>query len=392
MKNLVFFDSGHRWDLLPLTYTRPMADLRIGGLTIAEKWGARLHGTISYRTQAYLQPRYPVILTEDNWFINGGVIPNDELAEQVAGLTLGQGLRDEHGAIAYRTSQDESESIPQEISWRDLEEPASRLRNTCDIFSLNPQEIQADFDWLTRGKTTQDIPETVQCSDHSRVFIAEDTNIEHCVFNTSDGPIYIGQGAHIMEGALLRGPLFIANNSVIKMGAKIYGGTTIGPYCKAGGEIGNSVMMGYSNKGHDGFMGNSVLGYWCNIGADTNTSNLKNNYDQVRLWNYDQERFAHTDLQFCGLIMGDHSKCAINTMFNTGTVVGVSANVFGAGFPKNFIPSFSWGGVSNTKTYTLNKAIETAKRVMQRRGIEWSSEDQIIFEAIFDASKSWRRD
>jgi UDP-N-acetylglucosamine diphosphorylase/glucosamine-1-phosphate N-acetyltransferase len=176
------------------------------------------------------------------------------------------------------------------------------------------------------------------------------------------------------------------------MGAKIYGGTTIGPYCKAGGEISNSVMMGYSNKGHDGFLGNSVLGFWCNLGADTNTSNLKNNYDEVRLWDYASERFAHTGLQFCGLIMGDHSKCAINTAFNTGTVVGVSANVFGAGFPKNFIPSFSWGGAGSMTTYSLNKAVETAKRVMLRRGIEWTAQDQGVFEAIFETSKSWRRD
>ena len=195
-----------------------------------------------------------------------------------------------------------------------------------------------------------------------------------------------------MDGALLRGPLFIGDNAVIKMGAKIYGGTTIGPYCKAGGEISNSVMMGYSNKGHDGFLGNSVLGFWCNLGADTNTSNLKNNYDEVRLWDYARERFVHTGLQFCGLMMGDHSKCAINTMFNTGTVVGVSANVFGAGFPKNFIPSFSWGGAGSMTTYSLNKAVETAKRAMQRRGIEWTAQDQGVFEAIFEASKSWRRD
>jgi UDP-N-acetylglucosamine diphosphorylase/glucosamine-1-phosphate N-acetyltransferase len=390
--NLVFFDPAQSSGLLPLTYTRPVAELSIGGLTISQKWNKRLNTEGSWLTKEYLQPIYPFRFTTDNTFINGAVLPNDVLVSEVTQLALGHGLRDKNGTIAWRSGQWSSDLMPQEIIWHEFESEVTRILNSYDIFTVNAQEIQADFDLLTRSAISAPIPSWVQCNDSSKVFVADHAQLEHCTLNTSQGPIYIGSGAQIMDGALLRGPLFIGDNAVIKMGAKIYGGTTIGPYCKAGGEISNSVMMGYSNKGHDGFLGNSVLGFWCNLGADTNTSNLKNNYDEVRLWDYARERFAHTGLQFCGLIMGDHSKCAINTAFNTGTVVGVSANVFGAGFPKNFIPSFSWGGAGSMTTYSLNKAVETAKRVTQRRGIEWTAQDQGVFEAIFEASKSWRRD
>lgn len=390
--NLVFFDPAQSSGLLPLTYTRPVSELRIGGLTIAQKWNQRLNTEGSWLTKEYLQPIYPFKFTTDNLFVSADVIPNEGLAAQVSALEKGQGLRDEYGSIAWRSGQWSADLMPEDIQWQDSTAAVTRVKHAYDIFTLNAAEIQADFDLLTRQSKSADLPAHVSCSDQSKVFVADDAVLEHCSLNTSDGPIYIGSGAQIMDGAMLRGPLFIGDHAVIKMGAKIYGATTIGPYCKAGGEISNSMMMGYSNKGHDGFLGNSVLGYWCNLGADTNTSNLKNNYDQVRLWDYATERFAHTGLQFCGLIMGDHSKCAINTAFNTGTVVGVSANVFGAGFPKNFIPSFSWGGAGSMITYNLNKAVETAKRVMQRRGIEWTAHDQGVFEAIFEASKTWRRD
>jgi len=390
--NLVFFDPAQSSGLLPLTYTRPVAELRIGGLTISEKWNKRLNTEGSWLTKEYLQPIYPFRFTTDNTFINGAVLPNDALVSKIDQLESGHGLRDKNGTIAWRSGQWSSDLMPEEITWHEFESSATRIHNSYDIFTLNAQEIQADFDLLTRSAISATIPSWVQCNEPAKVFVADHAQLEHCTLNTAEGPIYIGSGAQIMEGAMLRGPLFVGDNAVIKMGAKIYGGTTIGPYCKAGGEISNSVMMGYSNKGHDGFLGNSVLGFWCNLGADTNTSNLKNNYDEVRLWDYASERFAHTGLQFCGLIMGDHSKCAINTAFNTGTVVGVSANVFGAGFPKNFIPSFSWGGAGSMTTYSLNKAVETAKRVMLRRGIEWTAQDQGVFEAIFETSKSWRRD
>ena len=390
--NLVFFDPAQSSGLLPLTYTRPVAELRIGGLTIAQKWTQRIHLTGSWLTKEYLQTIYPFKFTNDNLFVNAEIIPDDALGIEVTALEVGHGLRDERGSIAWRSGQWNADPMPEEIIWHEVRSSVRRVRNSYDIFSLNAQEIEADFDLLTRSKISGDLPDWVKCNDPSKVYVAHDAVLEHCTLNTTDGPIFIGPGAQVMDGALLRGPLFIGEHAVIKMGAKIYGGTTIGPYCKAGGEINNSMMMGYSNKGHDGFLGNSVLGYWCNLGADTNTSNLKNNYDQVRLWDYASERFAHTGLQFCGLIMGDHSKCAINTAFNTGTVVGVSANVFGAGFPKNFIPSFSWGGVGSTTTYSLIKAVETAKRVMQRRAIDWTPQDQRVFEAIFEASKSWRRD
>ncbi|MGB1307109.1 MAG: glucose-1-phosphate thymidylyltransferase, partial [Flavobacteriales bacterium] len=216
--------------------------------------------------------------------------------------------------------------------------------------------------------------------------------VEHAILNASTGPIYVGKDAEIMEGSIVRGPLAMCENSVLKMGAKIYGATTLGPYCKVGGEVNNSVLLGYSNKGHDGFLGNSVLGEWCNLGADTNNSNLKNNYAEVKLWSYQSERFVNTGLQFCGLIMGDHSKCGINTMFNTGTVVGVSANVFGAGFPRNFVSSFSWGGSAGYMTYRLNKVFEVAEKVMQRRAIEFNQVEKDILTEVFELTKSYRKD
>ena len=224
------------------------------------------------------------------------------------------------------------------------------------------------------------------------IFIEEGAKLNFCTLNASSGPIYIGKNAEIMEGCVVRGALAMCENSVLKLSAKIYGATTLGPYCKVGGEVNNSVLMGYSNKGHDGFLGNSVLGEWCNIGADSNNSNLKNNYAQVRLWSYETENFAKTGLQFCGLMMGDHSKCGINTMFNTGTVVGVNANIFGSGFPRNFVPSYSWGGASGFTTYLTKKAFEVAKVVMARRNVEFTAQDEAILTQVFEDTKKWRKD
>lgn len=390
--NVVFFDPHNVDTLLPLTYTRPLVELRVGGLTLSEKWSLHLGHQGSWIAQDYLQNLYPSKLTQDNWFISGDSLPNDILAQQLMALESGQGLRDDNGVIAWRGPEFSADLDPNGIIWVRLKKEVTRVCHTWDVFRLTPIEIVNDIELLNGSGTYAPLPEQVQCTNPDQVFIASDAILEHCTLNTTDGPIYIDQSVHIMEGALLRGPLFIGAHSVVKMGAKIYGGTAIGPHCKVGGEINNSVIMGYSNKSHDGFLGNSVLGYWCNIGADTNTSNLKNNYDPVRLWNYQNERFSPTGLEFCGLVMGDHSKCAINTMFNTGTVVGVSANVFGAGFPRNFIPSFSWGGAASMTTYALDKASQTAKRVVARRGMSWTQTDQSLFETVFERSAKWRRD
>ena len=243
---------------------------------------------------------------------------------------------------------------------------------------------------ITKNRKSQPIPAGVNTVNQENIFLEEGAKLTFCTLNASTGPIYIGKDAEIMEGCIVRGALAMCDNSVLKLGAKIYGATTIGPHSKVGGEVNNSVLMGYSNKGHDGFLGNSVLGEWCNLGADTNNSNLKNNYAEVRLWDYNTGRFAKTGLQFCGLMMGDHSKCGINTMFNTGTVVGVSANIFGSGFPRNFIPSFSWGGASGFTVYKTNKVFEVANEVMKRRKISFDDIEKRILENVYELTKQYR--
>ena len=292
--------------------------------------------------------------------------------------------------IAFFTTQTQEQVDFDTYHKIEFDEDLLQIKNTWDLFSLNEQAIQSDFELITEGKKSQPIPDGVQAIQKEHIFIEEGATVLFSSLNASKGPIYIGKGAEIMEGCSVRGPFAMCEHSVLKMGTKIYGATTLGPYCKVGGEVSNSVLFGYSNKGHDGFLGNSVIGEWCNLGADTNTSNLKNNYAQVKLWNYQQNKFTDTGLQFCGLMMGDHSKCGINTMFNTGTVVGVSANVFGAGFPRNFIPSFSWGGPSGFKTYQLKKVFEVAKVVMKRRSLNFSEQDQRILEFIFEETSSKR--
>src|SRR5690606_7840722 len=261
-----------------------------------------------------------------------------------------------------------------------------------DIFSKNTLAIQADFDLLTKGRQSAAIPDSVFCINRKNIFVEEGARLNFASLNASDGPIYIGKNAEIMEGCTIRGPFALCDSSTLKMQTKIYGGTSIGPHSKVGGEVNNSVIFGYSNKAHDGFLGNSVIGEWCNLGADTNNSNLKNNYAEVKLWDYEKEGFANTGLQFCGLMMGDHSKCGINTMFNTGTVVGVSANIFGSGFPRNFIPSFSWGGSGGFTTYNTEKAFEVAKVVMSRRNIEFSDLDAKILVHVVEEKAVWIRD
>jgi UDP-N-acetylglucosamine diphosphorylase/glucosamine-1-phosphate N-acetyltransferase len=264
------------------------------------------------------------------------------------------------------------------------------LRHPYQIFSYNGDEIKRDFELLATDRQSHSLSDTNKVVGKNPIFIEEGCQIECCTFNTQDGPIYIGKNSLIMEGSLIRGPFAMGEKSVIKMGAKIYGHTTIGPGCKVGGEVQNVVFQANSNKAHDGYLGNSVIGEWCNIGAGTDNSNLKNNYEEVKLWSYIKEGFEKTGLQFCGLIFGDHSKCAIGTTFNTGTVVGVSANIFGSGFPRNFIPSFAWGGHSGFKTYQLPKAIETAERVMERRGLKLSDVDKKILEFTFLESAKYR--
>ena len=388
--NYILFDSDVRNSLLPFTYTRPVADIRIGVLTIREKWEKFLGFTTTSITEEYLEDKYPMVELDKNILINASFLPTKNLVKQVSNLTKNQAIFKGEQVIAFFTCDTQEHVDFDSYEQLEFKEEVLQIKNTWDIFSLNDKAIQADFDLLTEGRTSQPIPSRVHAIHEENIFIEQGAMISYSSLNASKGPIYIGKDSEIMEGSLVRGPFALGENSILKMGTKVYGATTVGPFCKVGGEINNSVLFGYSSKGHEGFLGNSVLGEWCNIGADSNTSNLKNNYAEVKLWNYQEERFTNTGLQFCGLMMGDHSKCGINTMFNTGTVIGVSANVFGSGFPRNFVSSFSWGGAAGFTTYQIKKVFEVAKVVMERRGIELTETDKKILLHVFDETSKNR--
>ena len=388
----LLFDDENRANLLPLAYTRPVAEFRIGILTIAEKWSRRMPDEAvfgGYVTETYLQGKYPSDINEDQLWINASVCPNDKLIKDILSLEMNEGLFDEQEHIIAFRSGNFKDSVDCQKSYTDV--GFTHVQNLWDIFSKNAIELEADFELITQGRTSQKANATNNILGEENLFIEEGAVINCAIINASNGPVYIGKDAEVMEGSIIRGPFALCESSQTKLGAKIYGPTTVGPNSKVGGELNNVVIFGYSNKGHDGFLGNSVLGEWCNIGADSNNSNLKNNYAEVRLWNYASSRFAHTGLQFCGLIMADHSKCGINTMFNTGTVVGVCSNIFGTGFPRNFIPSFSWGGPQGQSTFMIPKAFEVSEKVMARRNVVFDENDKKILTKVFDLSKDFRR-
>ncbi len=391
--NLILFDDQHRDNLLPLTFTKPVAELRVGILTIREKWEKRLGLKGSFLTQDYLQTKFTTSIAESNLLINGALLPNPAVVEAIRQLKSGQSLKQGSTLLALNTGSGEFNL--NDPGWVDqaagFPETVSLIDYPWKIFAFNGQEIAADFALLTADRKSAPLSETVSVLHRENVFVEEDFSGEYFTLNAAAGPIYLGKGSEIMEGSVIRGPFALGEHSTVKLASKIYGPTTIGPHCKAGGEINNSVFQAYSNKGHDGFLGNAVLGEWCNLGADTNNSNLKNNYTEVKVWNYPSSRFIRTGLQFCGLIMGDHSKTGINTMLNTGTVAGVSANIFGSGFPRNFIPSFSWGGASGLSDYKLEKAFETMEEVMRRRGVKLTETDKDIFRRIFEETEKYRR-
>ncbi len=389
--NYILFDGPSRNQLLPFTFTRPVADIRIGILTIREKWEKYLGYTTTTVTEDYLSEKFPMVEMETNIMINAAYLPNLELVELVKGLKENQAIFKDEDVIAFFTKEAQENidlSTYEAIEYDN--EDILKIEHTWDSFTKKGEAIRDDFQLLTKNRTSQPIPNSNNCISSENIFIEEGAKLEFTTLNASSGPIYIGKNSEIMEGSIIRGPFALCEDATIKIGAKIYGPTTVGPFSKAGGEVTNSVIFGYSNKGHDGYLGNCVLGEWCNIGADSNNSNLKNNYAEVRLWDYQTEGFARTGLQFCGLMMGDHSKCGINTMFNTGTVVGVSANIFGSGFPRNFVPSFSWGGSSGFTTYLTKKAFEVARVVMSRRQVEFTEEDAAILEHVFENTKKWR--
>ena len=390
--NYILFDGPARNALLPFTFTRPVADILVGIMTIRQKWELHLGSTTTTLTEEYLSDKYPMVELEGNVMINASFLPNAILAELVSNLEPNQAIFKKDEIIAFYTSENQEEVDFDTYEIIEYNDDCITIENTWDIFSKNDVAIREDFELLTQDRRSQPIPKSVNVIAPENVFIEEGAKLEYVTLNASSGPIYIGRDTEIMEGSVIRGPFALCDNAQVKMASKIYGATTVGPYSRVGGEVKNVVIFAYSNKGHDGFLGDSVLGEWCNIGADSNNSNLKNNYEEVRLWSYQTEGFAKTGLQFCGLMMGDHSKCGINTMFNTGTVVGVSANIFGSGFPRNFIPSFSWGGASGFTTYLTKKAFETAKLVMSRRNIVFDEKEAAILEHVFEVTKKYRKE
>lgn len=389
--NVILFDvpAVHE-NLLPLSYTRPIADFLLGINTLRQKWEIFLPGSYSYITVDYLAEKFPVVEADDNIFIASHVVPTPELAEAVAALQPGEALTAETRTdgdrmlVALRGTlshfRDVTVACPEGIPFAAKVDAITRL---YDIFTLNGRQIEDDFQVLTHRREGQTIPRSnTIIGDPEQIFIESGAIVEGVVLNASHGPIYVGRHVEIMEGSCLRGPIALGEHSTVNMGTKIYPGTSLGPWCKVGGELNNVVMFGFSNKAHDGFLGNAVIGEWCNLGAGCVASNLKNDYTEIKLWNYPSHRFLRTGLQFCGLIMGDHSKAGINTMFNTATVVGVGVNIHGSGFPRNFIASFSEGGATGFNDLPMEKFFDTANRMMARRGRALSDADHRIFHAI----------
>ena len=379
----VLSDKGFHGRFRPLSLTRSIVDFRVGILTLREKWEKYLGEKVYVETESYLQTKYQKVVDAECVVIPSVLIPDYNIVKAIKSLESGRLVKD--GLVLASVEPSMPSSTDVEYSGK-----VFMLKSLTDIFSFNGMEISKDFELLTSGRMSKSISSTNISFGKYPLFVEEGCSVECATLNTNDGPIYIGANSEVMEGVNIRGPFALCEHAVLKMGAKMYGDTTVGPWCKVGGELSNVVFFGYSNKAHDGFLGNSVVGEWCNFGADSNNSNLKNNYAEVKLWNYDTQRFDKTGLQFCGLIFGDHSKCGINTMFNTGTVVGVSANIFGAGFPRNFVPSFSWGGASGFTEYKLETAFEVMERVMARRHVEFSATDKAIMKHIFDSDPNYR--
>ena len=381
---LVFSDAQFWEDFLPLTFTRPVAEMRCGILTFSERWQKLLETSeISYLTEDFLQEKFPKPEKKESLFIVPNFLPNENVLNQIKDLKLGEALVYENELLAAKVDMDNF-SLNQIEKITDIHEELLLFKQPTDLFSFNEKAIDFDFELLTKGRASQELSATNGFLGNAEdLFIEEGATIEFSTLNTKTGKIYIGKNAEVMEGCNLRGPIALCEDSKFNLGAKIYGATTIGPHCKVGGEVNNIVIFGYSNKGHDGFVGNSVIGEWCNLGADTNSSNLKNNYAEVKLWNYRTKRFANTGLQFAGLIMGDHSKTAINTQFNTGTVVGVAANIFKNGFPPNLIENFSWGGMKGDEKFKLEKAYEVAEKAMARRKVPFTETDRNILNYIY---------
>lgn len=391
--NVVLFDDPQiKRQLLPLTYTRPVAALALGMGPIAAKWEYFLGKKPSFLTEPYLQTKYPAVFTSDDLMINGACCPDPALVKQLNKLSPGESIRKDGILVGVRTTGKISiDQLMSRFEGHPYDAPITILQRPWDLFKFNGKQIRYDVSLFTQGRSSEKVMDEhtiIYAPDH--VFIEPEVSLKAAIINAESGPVYLGKGSSIEEGAVVRGPFVLGEGSTVNAQARMRGDITIGPRCKVGGEVSNSIIIGHSNKGHDGFLGNSVIGEWCNIGADTNISNLKNNYDKVKIWDYGKESFIDSGEQFCGLFMGDHSKCGINTMFNTGTSVGVACNIFGAGFPRTFIPSFSWGGAGGFSTFRMDKVKSMARTSMQRRDGLFSLEEEQILEAVFEQTRHFR--
>ena len=388
--NYILFDDSSRNNLLPLTFLRPVADILIGIITIREKWEKYLDTKTSTITESYLSNKFPIKQADNNILINGSVCPTPEMVAAIKALKKNETLNTDDYIIAMNVGADvlgENDTVDPQANTQNsikFEGKHIKLRHPYEIFSFNEEAIKQDFELLTKGKKSAKISDTNNILGKENIFLEEGVEMEFVTLNATTGPIYLSKNSEIMENSVIRGPFALGESAKVKLATKIYGATTVGAWSKVGGELNNTVMFAFSNKAHDGFLGNSVIGEWCNLGSDTNTSNLKNTYEPVRLWNYPQSSFVSTDLTFCGLIMGDHSKCGINTIFNTGTVVGINCNIFGSGYQRNYIPSFRWGGTGRHSNYDIQKAYQVAEIVYERRGKEFNQSEKDILKAVFD--------
>ena len=393
MNTLLFDHPETRMSLLPLTYTKPVAALRLGILTIAEKWEHELKTKVTFLTQDYLQGKFPSQISDDNLYINGALCPDEQLKLSIESLSFGQGLKKDGSILAFRYGP--IEAIDRlnkgDINFHQYEPQVCLIRYGWDLFLRNGEQITADYHRVTHGRKSNPITDPYTFAYNSKnIFIEDGVSIKAAIINAEAGPVYLGKNAEVQEGTIIQGPFALGENAQLRLGGKMRLNTTVGPNCKVGGEVGNVVFQDNTNKAHEGFLGNSVIGSWCNLGADTNNSNLKNNYSNVSCWNYHKKAFIDSGLQFCGTIMGDHSKCSINTMLNTGTVVGVSASIFGAGFPHKFVPSFIWGGIATSQEYQFEKACETMALVMNRKSVKFDQEEKLILNRVFELSSVYR--
>ncbi|MEL6673880.1 MAG: GlmU family protein [Bacteroidota bacterium] len=401
----ILFEDSLCFDLLPFTYTRSVSELRVGIFTMQSRWEKVLQSSCFTWTRPYLQEKYaPRPEGEVCTFILSTLLPNPSLIQLIQEAKPGHYYHSADGQVLV--AKTEPKALPEDFNgvfekavweyWEmkgvEVSLEVDQIRQGPDLFRYNAQMIAYDFPYAVQAhQPASGWEDRARVYGKDNLFVAEGASLKGVTLDAEDGPMFIGPGVQLQLGALIQRSHAFLEGAVVNMGAKMRGDTTVGPYSKVGGEVGNSMIMGYSNKGHEGYLGNSVLGYWCNLGADTNTSNLKNNYASVKIWHYPSKRFRDTGLQFCGLMMGDHSKTGINTMLNTGTVVGVCANIFGSGFPRNYVPSFSWGGASGFTTYRLEKALEVARIVMARRNLALDDTEIAVLTEVFEQTQNFRR-